>query len=271
VVCDVDGTLVTRDKRLTPAAIDAVKRVREAGIHFTVTSSRPPRGLKIVVDALKLTEPVPAFNSGVVVASDLTTVLREKFMEPVVVDRVIATLTKAHLDVWLYTHNEWYVRNANGPYVEHEIHAVQFRPVVVEQFDPATFNRVGKLVGVSEDFAAVKATEKEFQANFGTSVSATRSQKYYLDITHPNANKGEGILLLSELLNIPIEEIATIGDMQNDIYMFRKSGLSIAMGNASPEVQAEAQYVTDTNENDGFAKAMEHYILTQTPAARTSS
>ncbi len=80
-------------------------------------------------------------------------------------------------------------------------------------------------------------------------------------MTHPDANKGAVLDYLAKTLVIPANEIATIGDMPNDVLMFRKSGLSIAMGNASPEVKKQADFVTDSNEDDGFAKAVEHYIL----------
>jgi hydroxymethylpyrimidine pyrophosphatase-like HAD family hydrolase len=107
----------------------------------------------------------------------------------------------------------------------------------------------------------VKRCEKDVQDLCGSHASAARSQPYYLDVTHPKANKGEVVLTLSSLLNIPVEAIATIGDMPNDVLMFKKSGISIAMGNASPEVQKSATYVTAANENEGFAKAMEKFIL----------
>ena len=92
-------------------------------------------------------------------------------------------------------------------------------------------------------------------------VSAARSQPYYLDVTHPMANKGTVVTTLSKLLSIPIAEIATIGDMPNDVLMFRKSGMSIAMGNASAEVQKQARFVTASYNDEGFAKAVENFVL----------
>jgi hydroxymethylpyrimidine pyrophosphatase-like HAD family hydrolase len=86
--------------------------------------------------------------------------------------------------------------------------------------------------------------------------------------THPEANKGGVVEFLSKRLHIPTEEIATIGDMPNDVMMFGKSGLSIAMGNASPQVQAQANFVALSNEEDGFAYAMEKFVL---PAATSLS
>lgn len=261
VVADIDGTLVTRDKRVTSAALAAIQRVRESGIRFTVISSRPPRGIKVVADVVGVTEPVPAFNGGLVVKSDLATILREKLLEEAVTERLLKRLPEINAGVWVYTDGDWFVLDANGPYVEHEMHAVKYSPTVVKDFSGIPMNRVAKIVGVSEDFPALAKAEKQIQVEFRGAVSATRSQKYYLDITHPSANKGEGVLLLSELLNIPTEAIATIGDMQNDVFMFRQSGLSIAMGNATDDVKATAQYITSSNEEEGFANAMEQYIL----------
>jgi hydroxymethylpyrimidine pyrophosphatase-like HAD family hydrolase len=95
----------------------------------------------------------------------------------------------------------------------------------------------------------------------GEKASAARSQPYYLDVTHPQANKGTVVTVLAKKLNIPPEQIATLGDQPNDVLMFRKSGFSIAMGNASDDVKSQASAVTDSNENEGFAKAMEKFIL----------
>jgi hydroxymethylpyrimidine pyrophosphatase-like HAD family hydrolase len=99
------------------------------------------------------------------------------------------------------------------------------------------------------------------QHDCSTHVSAARSQPYYLDVTHPDANKGHVVTVLSEVLSIPPAQIATIGDMPNDVLMFQKSGLRIAMGNASAEVQHQAQFVTSSNEEEGFANAMETFVL----------
>jgi hydroxymethylpyrimidine pyrophosphatase-like HAD family hydrolase len=111
-----------------------------------------------------------------------------------------------------------------------------------------------KIVGVSDDLAAVAARcEAECRKVLGSSVSAARSQPYYLDVTHPEATKGGVVDYLSHAFQIPPEQIATLGDMPNDVLMFEKSGMSIAMGNASAEVQSQANFVTASNEEEGFA------------------
>ena len=259
VIADVDGTMVTRDKVLTPRSIAAVKRLREAGIAFTITSGRPPLGMRMLIDGLALTEPIAAFNGGVVVHPNFS-VMTQNFLPADVATRVIEAIERHGLDCWVYTDRDWLVHDANAPHVAREQWTVKFAPMVVPDFN-SHLQRVAKVVGVSDDFAAVARCEADVQRESGDQASAARSQPYYLDVTHPDANKGHVVIVLSEALSIPSAQIATIGDMPNDVLMFQKSGLSIAMGNASPEVQKQAQCVTTSNEEEGFANAMEVFVL----------
>ena len=265
VIADVDGTLVTHDKVLTKRAAESVFRMRDAGIQFAVTSGRPPRGMAMLVDPLKLVSPIAGFNGGVVTQPDLTTVLRQNLLPKSTVEKVIRVILDHGLDVWVYTDLAWYVRDVKAPHVAREQWTVKFEPVVVPGFD-GVLDSVAKVVGVSDDLELVAKCEKDVQAACGDTASAARSQPYYLDVTHPKANKGDVVLVMSELLKVRPEEIATIGDMPNDVLMFLKSGVSIAMGNASAEVQKSATYVTTSCENEGFANAMEQFVL-KTPAA----
>src|SRR6201987_4873236 len=260
VIADVDGTLVTQEKVLTKKAAEAVLRLHEAGIQFTITSGRPPRGMAMLIEPLKLTQPLAAFNGGVLIKPDHKIVVEQKFLPPGMRKKVIEAIENHGLDVWLYTDIDWFVRDPNAPHVAREQWTVKFPPNVVKSFD-GLLGRVAKIVGVSEDLERVAKCEKDVQQAGGDQVSAARSQPYYLDVTHPQANKGEVVGSLSRLLNLPTGQVATIGDMPNDVLMFKKSGVSIAMGNASPEVQASATYVTSSNEDEGFANAIEKYLL----------
>ena len=264
VVADVDGTLLTPGKVLTPRARAAVQAVIEAGIAFTITSGRPPLGLRILIDALPLKHPISAFNGGLFVRPDLS-VMRERLIPVEVVPPVIDALTRGGLDVWVYTDTDWRVRSRHGPHVDREEWTVKFPPRVVPAFSDA-LDRVIKIVGVSDDADAMARCVEHVQRAFGQQVSAARSQPYYLDVTHPNANKGEVVGVLSELLGIPTRHVATIGDMPNDVLMFQRSGTSIAMANASEDVQRAATFVTSSNTEEGFALAMERFVL-RAPAA----
>jgi hypothetical protein len=259
VVADVDGTLVTPDKILTPRASAVVRTIVEAGIAFTITSGRPPLGMKTLIEELQLQDPITAFNGGLVVRPDLS-IIHEHLVSSEAAQAVIDMLTKGTLDVWVYGDKEWYVRSRHGPHVDREEWTVKFPPTVVSTYD-GLLDRVVKIVGVSDDQKVMAGCVTEVQGQFGQQVSAALSQPYYLDVTHPKANKGEVISALSALLAIPSAQIATIGDMPNDVLMFKQSGLSIAMGNASAEVQRAATFVTTSNRDEGFALAMERFVL----------
>jgi Cof subfamily protein (haloacid dehalogenase superfamily) len=258
LISDVDGTLVTDDKRLTERTRDAVAALRRAGISFTVISSRPPRGLAMLVEPLALEAPLAAFNGGLLVTPALAPTGEPHFLAPAVVRRAIEFLDARRVDVWLFTAEEWRLRDTERPYVRREERTVCFAPRVVRHFDT---DGIGKVVGVSEDFELLEALDAEARAKFGSDAAVARSQRYYLDFTHPLANKGIAFSALAKLLAVPPERIAVIGDGMNDIAMFRQAGLSVAMGNAFPEVRDASDRVTASNAEDGFARAVERFIL----------
>jgi hypothetical protein len=259
LLADVDGTLVTPDKVLTDRAIDAVRRLGEAGILFAVTSGRPPRGMSMLIEPLNLTTPIAAFNGGILVNRDMSVIEQRVIPEELVVP--VADLnTSFGLDTWVYRGADWYVPDPKGAHVAKETATVRFEPKVMDGLDGLTSD-VAKLVGVSDDLDAVARASQAAHDKFGDHVAAARSQPYYLDVTHPDANKGAVAQYLSQRYSIPTDNIATIGDMPNDVLMFAHSGLSIAMGNASLEVQRAARRVTTSNADEGFANAVERFIL----------
>jgi hypothetical protein len=265
VLADVDGTLVTAEKVLTPRAGAAVKALQAASIAFAITSGRPPRGMAMLIDPLALRTPIAGFNGGIFVKPDMT-IMEEHVLAADVAKRAVDVILQNDMDVWVYSGKDWLIRDPHAPHVAREQWTVKFAPTVVSNFEGVLGSAV-KIVGVSDDRDLVARCEKAAQNALGNGASAARSQPYYLDVTHPEANKGTVVTTLSKLFSIPASEIATIGDMPNDVLMFRKSGLSIAMGNASPEVQAQADLVTDSYEDEGFAKAIERFILSRISAA----
>ena len=259
LLADVDGTLVTQDKVLTDRAIAAVAKLRQAGILFAITSGRPPRGMSMLIEPLQLSMPIAAFNGGVFARPDMS-VIEQRVIPDDVTPTVIEVLDTHGVDVWVYRGADWFIRDPQGPHVARETSTVRFDPTVIESFASVS-DGVAKVVGVSDDFDAVQKAVDAVRERFGDHVSAARSQPYYADVTHPLANKGAVAGYLSKTYEIPPEEIATIGDQPNDVLMFAHSGLSIAMGNASHEVQGAARRVTTSNEDEGFANAVERFIL----------
>jgi Cof subfamily protein (haloacid dehalogenase superfamily) len=259
VLADVDGTLVTEEKILTTRAQDSVRALHDAGIRFAVTSGRPPRGMAMLFDALDIDTPIAGFNGGLFVKRDLT-VLEQKTVPADMALAAIDLMRTRGLDTWVYSGNDWLITKADAAHVAREAWTVKFEPKVVSDVREH-LQDVAKIVGVSDDLDLVRRCEAEAQAAFGQRVTANRSQPYYLDVTNKDANKGAVVEYLVQHLGVPAQEIATIGDQPNDILMFKRSGFSIAMGNASDEVKAQAAAVTASYNDEGFAKAMETFIL----------
>ena len=262
LLADVDGTLLTNDKNLTPAASQAIGELRRAGVAMTIVSSRPPRGMRMLIQPLGLDCVMAGLNGGVYFNADLS-VIRSFQVDPAAAKKAVDLMQSSGVDVWIFTEREWLVRDRNAPHVEREAWILKFEPTVVSQFSDDQLKDAVKIVGVSDDAAKIGDCEAELTKALAAEASVTKSQAYYVEVTSPQANKGAVVVSMSASFNIPVEEIATIGDMPTDALMFHKSGFSIAMGNASDDVKAQASVVTDSNENDGFAKAVRRYVLRQ--------
>jgi Cof subfamily protein (haloacid dehalogenase superfamily) len=254
VISDVDGTLVTPDKTLTPATVSAVRDLREHGIQFTLTSSRPGFGMKKLSEALDLDLPIGPFNGSSIVNPDMS-VVTQATVPRAAVELAIDLFARNRIDVWLFTNREWVAGRDDDQYVPRERHTIDTDPVIV--MDNTRYrDAVCKLVGVSGDAALLAQCEVELRGVVGAQARVVRSQTYYCDVTAPEYDKGTFLDAMSERIGVPRDAIAAIGDMQNDLPMLARAGFSIAMGNAPESVRARASSVTASNEQDGFAKAV---------------
>ena len=260
VVSDVDGTLVTTDKRLTPAAIEAVRAIRAAGVCFSLISSRPVRGIAAVAGALEVREQMAAFNGGTLFEPG-GQVLEAHHLDPAAARDAIALFEKDGVGVWVDADGAWQLKDPAGPHVEHEHHTIGFGPTVVASFE-AVIDRVDKIVAVSDDHGRLDQVTEAAKAALAGRAAVERSQAYYLDVTHPLANKGDGVRALCRRMGVPPESTAVLGDMFNDMAMFAVAGFSIAMGQSPDRVKAAARAVSpSSNDEDGFARAVREILL----------
>jgi len=255
VVSDVDGTLLKKDKTLTDAARTAAGRLSDAGIGFTIVSSRPTIGMQFLVEPLGIKLPIGAFNGSSIVDPQMNPV-EQQLIPKSAVERSLDILNQFGVDIWLFTNDQWLTRNGAGEYVSHEQRTIRHDPAIVSDFTPY-LARACKIVGSSSDPDLLIRCEAAMQQALGMQATAVRSQTYYLDITPPGCDKGTFVQAMARRLGISTDAVATIGDMQNDLPMFRTSGTSFAMGNATDDVKKQATHVTASNEDDGFAKAMD--------------
>jgi hypothetical protein len=265
-VSDIDGTLVTPDKRLTPAVLEAVAELRAAGVPYTVVSSRPPRGMRRIVDALGLKLPFAAFNGGAIV--DPTNGVIAAHRLPASVARKALSLITSHgVAPWAFADDAWFATDPAGPHVAHEQMTVSFDPTIVTDFE-AIIERIDKIVAPSDDTPRLDGVEGELRVKLGAEANIERSQTYYVDVTHPLANKGEAVKALALYADTDAARTVVIGDMTNDIAMFRVAGFSIAMGQAPVAVKSAATVETGPNTDDGFAKAVRAFVLPRLAPAK---
>ncbi|WP_426139354.1 HAD family hydrolase [Pseudomonas sp. DWP3-1-2] len=259
LLSDVDGTLLRPDHSLSQANMDAVARLRVAGILFTIASSRPPRAMRQQVKALGIDLPYVGFNGGNIINPDGSLMEAYRIAEPAA-RTCIDLFTQHPVALWVFADDQWFLMDPDGDYVEHERNTLGYEPVRVESFEPY-MDRVDKIVAASKDFDLLIRLESELNPLIDGLALAARSQRYYLDVTALDANKGKALLTLAERFGIDRSHTAAIGDGGNDVAMFHQAGLSIAMGQGEESVRREADHVTGTNLEDGVATAIERYIL----------
>ena len=258
VVSDVDGTLLTKNKVLTEKAAAAARRLEDSGVGFTITSSRPTIGMRFLIEPLRLTLPFGSFNGSSICDRQLKPIAQHLIPAPAA-KRTLGVLNQFGVDVWLFTNERWLIQNPGGAYVAFEQRTIKSDPMIVEDFTPY-HDSVCKIVGASDDPELLRRCEAATQEALGAEATAARSQSYYLDVTPPGQDKGTFVEAMASRLGISTAAIATIGDMHNDLAMFRKSGMSIAMGNATDEIKQHATHITTSNEDEGFAGAIDIII-----------
>jgi len=263
LVSDIDGTLINTDKQLTAATLEAAQALQQAGIRLCLVSSRSVRGMRMYLEQLALDTPAAGLNGGEIVDAK-GTLLEHLHIDEAAARLAVGTMASNDIDTWLFSGADWVIRDPDGPYVPRERRAVQFEPTVVEDFEP-WYPRIGKIMGACSDPERLERVELDLQSRLAGRASAHRSSAYYLDITHPDANKGHAAERLAAMFGLGMSEVACIGDMDNDISMLRRAGLSIAMGNAPEQVASVAHYVTATNQQEGWAQAVERYVLPRAP------
>jgi Cof subfamily protein (haloacid dehalogenase superfamily) len=266
LIADVDGTLVTHDKVLTRAAIAACRDLKSAGVGVALTSARPPAGMRMLIEPLGIDLPLAGFNGGLITAPDLSPIEGHP-IAPETAQAAIRLIGEAGLQAWIYTADAWFVSRREGPLVDREAWIIKLEPKLASAPRDLPPGPAYKIVGVGDDPSRLAAAEAGARDKIGAAATIARSSAHYLDITDASANKGLAARSLARRLGLEPAQIAAIGDMPNDVLMFRECGLSIAMGNADESVKANASTVTDSNEDEGFANAVRRLLLAQTPLA----
>ena len=257
VISDIDGTLITSNHEVTEATKAAAAKLYERGIELSLASSRPPRSIVPLADALKLSGPFAAFNGALVVKRN-GEVLARSVISPETIAGVKAIADHFGIAVWLYDDADWWAPWRDA-FVDREEHTSGFGPRIDGYAERITRD-ANKLTVVGKPELVAQA-EQQVLRDLGEQVSASKSKPRFLDVTSYGIHKGTVVVRLAELLNIPAQRVAVIGDGPNDVEMFKQAGVSIAMGQGVDEVKQAANYLTTSNDDEGWARGIEQYVL----------
>ncbi|MEK6284875.1 MAG: HAD family hydrolase [Acidobacteriota bacterium] len=257
VISDIDGTLITSNHEVTDATKAAAAKLYERGIELSLASSRPPRSIVPLADALKLQGPFAAFNGALVVKRN-GEVLARSIISPAIIASVKAIADQFGIGVWLYDDVDWWAPWRDA-FVDREEHTSGFS-ARIDGYAERITRDANKLTVVGKPELVAQA-EQQVLSELADQVSASKSKPRFLDVTSHGIHKGTVVVRLAELLNIPTERVAVIGDGPNDVEMFRQAGVSIAMGQGVDEVREAASYLTTSNDDEGWARGIEQYVL----------
>lgn len=261
IVSDVDGTFLPKSRMITEATRKVLRELAARNIAVVLASSRPPLGMRhILDDAGFTTTPTPFIGmNGAVIANTSGETLHSATLEPSLVQAVYSTVMDTGVNFMLLDEKGWW-SSGNDDLVQREAASLRFEPILsgLHERMKSPVSKI-TLLGKPEHSAEAK---RRLDALFEGKISASSpANPKFIDITAPGVHKGTAVMRLAEILGVRSEEICTIGDGDNDIEMFRVSGMSVAMGHASETVRNAATHLTVSHEEDGWAKAMHNFIL----------
>lgn len=258
-ISDIDGTLIRPDKSLGEPVVAAARRLQAAGVRMTLISARPVSGMIQIARCLGIEGCMGAYNGGTIARVD-GTVLSAERLSLDAARRAMHLVSQPGITLWAFADGRWHTTDTSNPHTASERITAAQEPTVVSDFTPL-LDRIDKLVAVSDDEPMLAALEASTSQSLGDAAAVARSQRYYLDVTAPLANKGAGVTALAKAFGVPLTETAVIGDGRNDMSMFAVAGFSVAVANASDEVRAAADETTLPAAEDGVAHAIDNLIL----------
>ena len=258
LVTDVDGTLADSNKRVSAVNEAAIRALVADGVAVTLISARPPSGMHWIAERLELPGPFGAFNGGTIFDREGIVGTPHR-LDPEVARAVAGAIERLGAIRWLFADGDWVTTALDEHHTPREVKSAGLQPIVTDDLS-GRIERADKLVAVSDDDALLTRVEEEVRRLAGAHATVARSQLYYLDVTAPMANKGDGLAALAEAFGVPLHAVAVLGDGDNDLPMFARAGLAVAMGQASDKVRDAAHSVAATNNDDGVADAIARFV-----------
>ena len=261
IALDLDGTLTNHEKVVTPKTREALLKAAANGAVIILASGRPTYGIEPVAECLELNQRggyILSYNGGNIVNAKTGEKLFSQFLPDEVIPELYA-YAKEHGHALLgYAGNEIITEMPDDQYVKEEsrINKMNIRKVdnLFESLEP----HPTKLLMTGDPTLMLKA-EEELVEKLGDKMDIFRSAPFFLELVPKGIDKAKSLTRLLAKINLTPADLIAFGDGYNDLSMLKLAGMGVAMENAAPEVRAEADYVTLSNEEDGVAAALEHF------------
>jgi len=260
---DIDGTLITRAHQLTDGVRSALIDAQRMGkVRVILASGRPTPALYALSEALQLAQYggyLMPFNGGKIVEVATNRVISTQLLDADLIPQLYALTQEFRVNILTYT-EEYILSEIEGdPYAEKEVTLTGMPLKVVPSFVEAVQELVPKCLAVGP-LDRLKPLAEAVEARLGDRVSAFRSSDFFLELVPKGVNKGASLERLLPLLGKTPADLIAMGDNYNDVEMIRLAGTGVAMGNAPADIQAIADFVTRSNEEDGVAYALEQLL-----------
>lgn len=261
IALDLDGTLTNHDKVVTPRTRQALLQAESKGAIIILASGRPTYGIVPVAECLELEKRggyILSYNGGNIVNAKTG----EKFFSQFLPDAVIPILYKYAKEknhaLLGYAGNEIITEMPDDQYVKEESRINKMNIRKVDNLLDALEPHPTKLLMTGDPTDMIKA-EEELVEILGEKMDIFRSAPFFLELVPKGIDKAQSLLRLLAKINLTPADLMAFGDGYNDLSMLKLAGVGVAMANAAPEVRADADYVTLSNEEDGVAEALLHF------------
>ena len=261
IALDLDGTLTNHDKVVTPRTRQALLKAQELGTVIILASGRPTYGIVPVAECLELEKRggyILSYNGGNIVNAKTGEKLFSQFLPDAVIP-ILYKYAREHRYALLgYAGNEIITEMPDDQYVKEESRINKMNIRKVDNLLDALEPHPTKLLMTGDPTDMLKAEEKLVEI-LGEKMDIFRSAPFFLELVPKGIDKAQSLLRLLSKINLTPADLIAFGDGYNDLSMLKLAGVGVAMANAAPEVRADADYVTLSNEEDGVAAALLHF------------
>jgi len=263
IALDMDGTLLTTDKKVSERTETAIKAAEAKGVKIVLASGRPLIGINRYLEELELfkgEDYVLSFNGGLVQNTKTEEIVSKVSLKGSDLKYIYEISRKLNINIHAFSAKDGLITPKNSKYTEYEAE-INGIDINIKDFNQIEDEEdIIKVMMIDPQEILDPAIEKLPSEIYGK-YSVFKSAPFFLEFTHKEVDKGLGLKKLGEYLGISQEEIIACGDAGNDLSMIKYAGLGVAMDNAVPEVKEAANFITASNDEDGIAKVIEKFIL----------